>query len=87
MGEIADGEIGSKTTELCEALYQSLLLVRQRTGCFVQRITYHGDLRAQFMKIAARANKVTSVMNALPFLKNIPPRAGNKANAKGSECQ
>jgi hypothetical protein len=39
------------------------------------------------MKIAARPSRVTSVMKALPFLKNNPPTAGSSARPKGSDCQ
>lgn len=49
--------------------------------------SYHGDLRAQFMKMAAMASRVTSVMNALPLVKNMPPTAGRSASTRGAECQ
>ena len=50
---------------------------------------YHsqGIRSAQFMKTAARASRVMSVMTALPSLKNMPPTAGSKAKPNGSECQ
>ena len=37
--------------------------------------------------MAARASNVKSVTIALPLLKKSPPRAGNKAKARGRECQ
>jgi len=49
--------------------------------------TYQGSLTDQFRKIAAKLNNVTSVITALPFSQNNPPAAGNKANARGTECQ
>jgi hypothetical protein len=49
-------------------------------------ITNHGNLTDQFRKIAARPSSIISVITELPFLKNIPPRAGNSAKASGAEC-
>lgn len=48
---------------------------------------HHGNLTAQFRKIAARISRVKSVTTTLPFLKRSPPMAGNKARASGTECQ
>ena len=37
--------------------------------------------------MAANASNVKSVTTALPFVKKSPPKAGNKAKARGRECQ
>ena len=49
-------------------------------------VTHHGNLTDQFKNIAARPKSVISVMIELPFVKNMPPRAGRSAKARGAEC-
>lgn len=47
--------------------------------------TNHGSLTDQFKKIAASPRRVMSVITKLPFVKSMPPRAGKRANASGTE--
>lgn len=49
--------------------------------------SYHGSLTDQLRKIAARISSVISVTTALPFLKKTPAIAGNRARARGADCQ
>lgn len=49
--------------------------------------TYHGSLTLQLRNMAARPRRSMSETTALPFLKAIPPMAGNSANAKGALAQ
>ena len=50
------------------------------------RDTDHGNRTDQFRKIAANPRSIISVITELPFLNNMPPIAGSKANARGAEC-